>query len=125
MALCIATAAGLSRLAIAAFTLAWTHSVEKSRWEEDWIVERGLLTIVEARVEGSGAGMEPGEGALFDGRYWRWRPQVAPLRELVLSHSRAVSQDWTLCALAGNAQECIRLGVGGDGDVFRLAPCPP
>ena len=41
-----------SRLAVAAFTLSWTHSVERTRWEEDWTIGPAGLQIVEARVQG-------------------------------------------------------------------------
>ena len=73
MSLCVVGAKTLV-LAASAFTLSWTHSVQKTVWEEDWRVEQGGLRIVAARVEGSGAGMEAGEGATFDGRFWRWKP---------------------------------------------------
>ena len=51
--LCIATTAGVSRLAVAAFTLAWSHSVEKVEWQEDWIVAEDRLILAESRVKGS------------------------------------------------------------------------
>ena len=44
------------------FTLAWTHSIEKVRWEEDYAVRfdavlgQPVLHAVQARVRGSGAG---------------------------------------------------------------------
>jgi len=98
MALCIASAAGVAKIAAAAFTLSWTHSAEKTRWEEDWIIANGALQISEARVEGSGAGMEPGIQSRFDGRSWRWKPQTQPLRELRLTQSAGNSDGWTLCA---------------------------
>ena len=71
MSLCLTAGAVVTRLAVASFTLAWTHSVEKTRWEEDWRVGARGLEIVEARVKGSGAGMEPGPDARFDGTWWR------------------------------------------------------
>jgi hypothetical protein len=46
-------------LALAAFTLVWTHSIEKVDWQEDWHVTPDGLELVQARVKGSGAGMEP------------------------------------------------------------------
>ena len=55
MSLCIAGAETL-RLAVTAFTLAWTHSVEHVRWQEDWRVTPAGLELTAARVEGSGAG---------------------------------------------------------------------
>lgn len=120
MSLCVAAGAGVLRLAVAGFTLSWTHSVEKTRWEEDWAVEPAGLVLVEARVQGSGAGMEPGEGAVFDGRFWRWRPRLPVLKELALRRSDAVPEGWTLCT--GGA--CRR--IGGDdeeADLVVLSAC--
>ena len=38
LSLCLASAGIVKTLAIAAFTLAWTHSIEKVDWQEDWRV---------------------------------------------------------------------------------------
>ena len=59
MSLCLASAGIVKVLSIAAFTLAWTHSIEKSAWQEDWLVTPAGLTLQRARVKGTGAGMEP------------------------------------------------------------------
>lgn len=53
-------------LAVQSFRLSWVHSVEKTEWRENWRVQAQGLVLVEARVRGSGAGMEPGDTA-------RWR----------------------------------------------------
>ena len=55
--LCLASGALVSQLAAGAFTLAWMHSIEKIRWEEDWKIAGGELVLIEGRVRGSGAGM--------------------------------------------------------------------
>ena len=88
----------MSLTAVAAFTLAWTHSVEKTRWEEGWRVGPTGLEIVAARVQGSGAGMEPPDGAvLVDG--WRvYSPRLPGVPELVLAASGATGGGWSLCA---------------------------
>ncbi|WP_448152289.1 DUF1850 domain-containing protein [Castellaniella caeni] len=49
---------------VQAFTLAWTHSIEKIRWEEDYRVARDaqghpVLIPGKARILGSGAGICP------------------------------------------------------------------
>lgn len=86
--LCIAAAASLFVfLPLQAFTLAWTHSVEKVRWEEDWRVESGGLRIVEARIRGSGAGMEPPAGAILENGVWRYVPRLKPVERLRLANS--------------------------------------
>jgi hypothetical protein len=117
VSLCVAGAASL-RLAVAAFTLGWTHSVERVRWEEDWTVGPSGLALVEARVQGSGAGMEPApEARLVDG-WWRWRPEGAPTGEVVLAASGATGGGWSLCA-GGTCQE---LGAA-TGAPIRLYAC--
>jgi hypothetical protein len=98
MGLCIAAGGTVLKAyaGIAAFTLAWTHSVQKTEWEEDWRIVDNRLAIVEARVQGTGAGMEPPPDSQFDGHFWRWAPRVAPLAQVVLRRSGA-TDDWRLC----------------------------
>ena len=117
MSLCVAGAETL-RLAVTAFTLAWTHSVEHARWEEDWRVTPAGLELAEARVKGSGAGMEPPEGARFAGGWWSWRPDVPPRREVLLAASGATGGGWTLCA----AGACREIGAAA-GAPLRLSAC--
>lgn len=84
--LCLASGALASQLTAGAFTLAWMHSIEKIRWEEDWKLEGAALILVEGRVRGSGAGMEPPPGAkLIDG-VWHF-PGTLRVAELNLAHS--------------------------------------
>ena len=59
-------------------TLAWTHSIEKIRWEEDWLIEGDRLRLDEARVRGSGAGMEAPSGSRFESGVWRYDPHFCP-----------------------------------------------
>jgi len=96
LSLCLASAGIVKALSIAAFTLAWTHSVEKTGWQEDWRVTPEGLVLVQARVKGSGAGMEPPPGArLIDG-WFRWRPEGGPKPQVVLGNSGAAGE-WRLC----------------------------
>lgn len=118
MSLCLAGAETL-RLAVTAFTLAWTHSVEHVRWEEDWRLTPAGLELVAARVRGSGAGMEPPAGAALVDGWWVYAPRVPPQRELVLAASGATGEGWTLCA----AGRCLELGAR-PGPAVRLTPCP-
>ena len=86
LSLCLASAGVLKTLHIAAFTLVWTHSVEKVGWQEDWRVTSHRLELTQARVKGSGAGMEPApEARLVDG-WFQWRPKRAPMPELLLGN---------------------------------------
>lgn len=77
-------------------TLSWMHSVERLRWQEDWRVEDDRLIAVAARVQGSGAGMEPPADARQVGGWWHYRPSLPPQPRLVLSRSR-FTDDYTIC----------------------------
>ena len=87
IALCLSAGALSATLSIQSFTLAWMHSVEKVRWEEDWKIEGKSLHLVEARIQGMGAGMETPEGAIFRDGTWHFTPSLAPMKSLNLSHS--------------------------------------
>lgn len=87
------------------FTLAWTHSIEKQRWEEDYDLvalerEKGSsrlwLRPLEARIKGSGAGMEPPEGSRLVNGWFVYQPATAPLASLRLSRS-FFTDDYSLC----------------------------
>lgn len=96
MPLCITAGALAATLAVESFTLAWTHSIEKVRWEEDWRIEGRTLVIDAARIRGTGAGMEPPQDAVLENGVWRYRPRVAPLSQLLLAHTPYVA-DYELC----------------------------
>lgn len=96
MSLCVASAGIVKSLSVAAFMLSWVHSVEKTEWQEDWTVTPQGLAMTQARVKGSGAGMEPPADATLSDGWYRWTPRLAPLPQLVLGNS-AVAGEWTLC----------------------------
>lgn len=77
-------------------TLAWEHSVEKIRWEEDYVVRIGRLELMEARVKGSGAGMEVPEGAVLRDGWWHYRPTDKLPGKVTLTRSTYV-KDYELC----------------------------
>jgi hypothetical protein len=112
----------LATLPGAEFTLAWTHSVAKSRWEERYRIEGAWLVLERARVEGSGAGMEPGFGAIRHDGSWRWTPAIAPLRELRLTAS-SLTSDYELCSEHGCRPLQALTGKLADGTVVVAAPC--
>jgi hypothetical protein len=120
MSLCILAAGKTATLTVAAFTLAWTHSVEKIRWEEDWKMVPSGLQIVEARIKGSGAGMEPAEGSVLRNGWWVYAPKVGLQRRLLLAASGATGQGWMLCTVLG----CRELGKAA-GATIVLEPCAP
>jgi hypothetical protein len=105
-ALCILAAGKTLTLAAAAFTLSWTHSVEKTEWRESWALTPAGLQLTEARVKGSGAGMDPGPGARRVDGWWVWQPEAPPVPELVLASSGATASPWQLCTKQG----CLDLG---------------
>ncbi len=71
---CLANAAGAATVATSSFTLAWTHSIEKVRWEEHWRVEAQALVLESVQVRGFGAGMEPPPEAVLRNGAWVWHP---------------------------------------------------
>jgi hypothetical protein len=108
VSLCLATAALALPLALQAFTLAWTHSVEKTEWRETWRVEGRELVLDEGRVRGSGAGMDPPEGAVLQDGWWVYRTaQKTPLRVplLRLAVSGATGSGWRLCTPAAGCRD--------------------
>lgn len=118
MSLCLLAAGKATVLAVSAFTLSWTHSIEKTRWEEEWRVTPAGLEIVEARVKGSGAGMEPPQGAVLKDGWWVYRPELPVRREVVLAASGATGGGWTLCANGA----CLELGSDA-GPAVELSAC--
>jgi hypothetical protein len=96
LSVCFASAGFIKALSVTAFTLAWTHSVEKIAWQEDWHVTSQGLQLVEARVKGSGAGMEPpSEARLVDG-WFQWVPNRAPIAQVELANS-GMAGEWNAC----------------------------
>jgi hypothetical protein len=96
LSLCLISAGVTKTLAVTAFTLVWTHSIEKVDWQEDWAVTPAGLELVQARVKGSGAGMEPPPEARLVNGWFQWRPQRAPMPEVALGNSGAAGE-WRLC----------------------------
>jgi hypothetical protein len=97
LSLCLASAGVVKTLALAAFTLVWTHSIEKVDWQEDWRITSSGLELVQARIKGSGAGMEPPSDARLVNGWFQWQPKRAPMPEVVLGNSGAAGE-WRLCS---------------------------
>jgi Uncharacterized conserved protein len=118
--LCLAAAGLVVHLGTAALTLGWTHSVEKTVWEEDWRLTGQGLVMAQARVKGSGAGMDPApEARLIDG-FWRWTPSLPPQDTVTMRRSPAVA-DWYVCV----EQACRPLAqlVPQEADPVTLRAC--
>lgn len=120
-ALCLAAAGLVLALPLQSFTLAWTHSIEKVRWEEDYSVADGRLHLVEARILGTGAGMEPPPDAVLKDGVWHYRPKLATLERMRLTRSGYVP-DYQFCADG----RCRPLGdiVGPRADTVDVYACP-
>jgi hypothetical protein len=97
-ALCIAIAAAAGAVVLPSprLTLAWTHSVERTAWEEDYVIAGDRLRVDQARIRRSGAGMEPGTDATWRDGWWRYRPQISDLSEVTLANS-SDARGYTVC----------------------------
>ena len=120
MSLCLAAAGIVVALGADAITLQWRHSVEKILWQEDWLQSGNRILMTEARILGSGAGMEPPPEARLIGGAWRWKPDLPPQISVSLRRS-AATVDWQICT-RGQCQwvhEIIK-----DADPVTLGICP-
>lgn len=110
-----------------AFTLAWTHSIEKVRWEEDYAVRPSptphqppVLHALQARVRGSAAGMEPPDDAVLRNGWYEYSPPFKTPSELRLTRSE-FTPDYELCVTG----HCRPLSdwLPSDGGVTQLTAC--
>ena len=113
--------ATVAQLATSAFTLAWRHSVEKVRWEERYRVEGRQLALVEARIEGMGAGMEPPPGARFAEGAWTWQP-AARLHDVLRLTLSPYTEDYAVC-VDGTCTPLARLVAPAAPDVVEVRAC--
>ena len=122
LSLCLASAGIVKTLALASFTLAWTHSIEKVEWQEDWRVTPQGLELVQARVKGSGAGMEPPSDARLVGGWFQWEPRIA-VPEVALGNSGAAGE-WRLCS-DGKCRTLSQIfGLPIGSNVTTMSACP-
>jgi hypothetical protein len=96
-ALCLAAGALQLRLPITQFTLRWQHSIEKVEWDEDYELAGAWLHLSQARIRGSGAGMEPPAGAVLIDGVWHYALADPWRRKIVLARSEFVA-DYELCS---------------------------
>jgi hypothetical protein len=121
MEFCLLAAGATIRLGTIALTLAWTHSIEKIRWEEDYRLTPAGIVLQQDRIQGTGAGMEPPPDAIFDGKWWRYKPHLAPLPQVVMRRSGATA-DYQVCI--GGTCKAMGEYVGADADPVTLTRCP-
>ena len=122
MELCLLAAGATIRLGTIVLTLAWTHSIEKTRWEEDWRATPAGLVLEEDRIQSTGAGMEPPPDAHFDGQWWRYTPPLVPMKNVILRRSGA-TDDWKIC-IAGRCRAMGDYMPAKDADPVTLTVCP-
>jgi len=101
------------------FTLAWTHSIEKVRWEEDYAValdphtQEPVLHATQARIKGSAAGMEPPADTLLKNGWYTYTPTQTVVPELRLTRSEFTADyDW---CVAGHCQPLSKFIVSDEG----------
>lgn len=121
--LCLMLGATAVALSMDTVELRWTHSVQKTEWRETWRAAESGLVLERSAVQSSGAGMDPGEGAIFQDGFWVWRPQLPPQPKLILTRSPYTGSDWRICG----AGECRELGSyfpqADAYDAVTLQPC--
>jgi hypothetical protein len=123
VSLCLTSAGVVKSLSIAAFTLVWTHSIEKTDWQEDWRVSPKGLELVRARVKGSGAGMEPPPEARLVGGWFQWKPARAPMPEVLLGNSGEAGE-WRMCS-EGHCRTLSEIfGHPIAANVIKMRACP-
>jgi hypothetical protein len=120
--ICLAAGVLAAALPFSAFTLAWTHSIEKIRWEEDYRVVDARLVLEEARIRGSGAGMEPPADARFENGVWHYHPALPPLERLRLTHS-PYTAGYDICAAGTCKPLTAVLGNLPEFAVVEVSPC--
>lgn len=75
------------------FTLAWTHSIAKTRWEEDYAILAGRLLPIQARIQAGGPGMEPPPDARLIKGWFVYTPKLQPQTKISLSRQHADSHE--------------------------------
>ncbi len=122
MSLCLAAGGAVKVIATTAFTLAWIHSVEKVRWEETWEIVPAGLRLAQARIKGSGAGMEPGANATLRDGWWTWAGDGRTLPRLVLADSGQAGE-WHICIEGACRPLRAVAGSGKPGGSVTLSAC--
>lgn len=120
--ICLSAGLITAFLPFSGFTLAWTHSIEKIRWEEDYRVSGERLVLEEARIRGSGAGMEPPADARLTSGVWHYRPHLPPLERLNLTHS-PYTTGYELCGKTGCQALSAVLADLPEIALVEISPC--
>ena len=121
--ICLVAGSAIAPLVAGAITLAWTHSVEKIVWEEDWRTGPAGLELAEARVRGSGAGMEPPPEAKLVNGVWSWKPNLPPQTQVIMRRSGATA-DWRICVSGQCRPMEAYVPAGADPIVMKVCDKP-
>jgi len=105
---------------VAAFTLAWTHSIEKTDWQEDWRITPQGLELVQARIKGFGAGMSRRRTRAWSMAGFQWQPKRRRCRKSSSAFRRA--GEWRLC-IGGNCRTLSE--ILASRLVLMSRPCAP
>lgn len=105
-----------------AITLQWTHSVQKTLWEEDYQLAGERLLLTSARVRATGAGMEPPPDAVFHDGAWHYRPMLPPLPSVQMRHSPYVAP-YTVCHGTDCRTPAAWLPGLPEESILELRPC--
>lgn len=102
-------------------TLAWDHSVEKTRIEEDYQSIDDALVLTEVRTRGPAAGIEPPLHARFAQGWWRYRPDLEPLARSLFANTLQPN-GYEIC----HSGRCtlLRERIGDEQRLLEMAPCP-
>ena len=101
-------------IAATEITVAWDHSVEKTRWEEHYRVDGMNLRLTQARIRSFGAGMEPPSDATLRDGWWTWQPSDNVVAVLRLTQSPFTRDCETLHELTAAASDARPPGTAGD-----------
>ena len=76
-------------------------------------VDTNAIALVQAQVRGSGAGMEPPEGAVLRDGWWVYPGKLAPVPVLHLAVSGATGRGWQLCTATACVDLEVQMSAGG------------
>ena len=102
-------------------TLAFEHSVERTRIEEDYERLGDALVLTEVRTRGPAAGIEPPVHARSADGWWHYPPQIEPLPRSLFRNT-LLRGGYEVC----RAGRCTRLAdlLGDEQRLLEMAPCP-
>lgn len=122
LCIAVAVASAVHVFPASRVTLAWTHSVERARWEEDYEIRDRALVIRAARVRTSGAGMEAPPHATYHNGWWHYVPYLPPLENVVLANSKHVA-GYTVCWRGSGCRRLGELVPVGEPATLHTRPC--